>query len=170
MINELTQLDIQKTLEEYLPKIVSSQPFPLALSNYRVEKNWGYEIWLSLSEFYAFKLIHMNSGSQCSLQSHEYKVEANYIIEGTADVLLEDDNGELQRYSFKAGEGWNVPVGRIHRVISTGENGYTALEVSSPNLNDVIRHQDDTGRGNGKIESEHRKDAKVIVTDQMLHG
>ena len=57
----------------------------------KVDKRWGHELWLELNEFYAFKLIHMKKGNRCSLQSHEYKIEANYVIEGEAEVLLEND-------------------------------------------------------------------------------
>ena len=155
MINKSTQDDINKCIEEYSSKIDAARPSKHSLSNYKIEKPWGYEIWLDLNQFYAYKIIHMNKGFKSSLQSHEYKVEANFIIEGTAEVLLEDDNGELQSHFFKKGDGWIVPVNKKHRVIATTD--YTALEVSSPNLNDVIRYNDEFGRGNGKINSEHSK-------------
>ena len=47
----------------------------------------------------------------------------------------------------------NAPPGELHRVIARCD--YTAIEVSTPELDDVIRWQDDTGRGHGRIESEH---------------
>ena len=153
MYNPETIKDIQSTLEEYKDAIDSERITPLALSDYLVTKPWGSEQWLDLTEFYAFKVIKMKKGCQSSLQSHDYKVEANYVIEGIAEVLLEDENGELQSYVFNAGSGWTVPVGKKHRVIAITD--YTALEVSSPNLNDVIRYNDEFGRGNGKIDGEH---------------
>jgi mannose-6-phosphate isomerase-like protein (cupin superfamily) len=152
-MNYEKEADILNCLMEYLPKINAKREFPLSLSNYRVEKPWGEEVWLDLNNYYAFKIIKMNAGCQSSLQSHQYKVEANYIVEGKAKVLLEDEEGVMQSYEFGPGEGWTVPVGRKHRVIAI--TTYTALEVSSPNLNDVIRYNDEFGRGDGKVESEH---------------
>jgi len=150
----IKDLFIKSALEEYKDKIDNEKPDNLSVSGYRVEKPWGYELWLELNEFYAFKLIHMKKGNRCSLQSHEYKIEANYVIEGEAEVLLENDAGELESKIYKAGTGWTVPLNRKHRVIA--RESYTALEVSTPHLNDVIRYQDDTNRKSGKINKEHK--------------
>ena len=67
---------IKQALEEYKDTIDENKPDKLSVSNYKVIKPWGYELWLELNEFYAFKLIHMKKGNRCSLQSHEYKIEA----------------------------------------------------------------------------------------------
>lgn len=144
---------IEEALNEYKNQIDSKKSNKLSISSYKVEKPWGYEIWLELNEFYAYKLIHMIKGNKSSLQSHEYKYETNYVIEGEAEVLLENDNGELESQIFKVGSGWSVPIGKKHRVIA--KTDYTALEVSTPHLNDVIRYQDDTNRTSGKINDEH---------------
>ena len=144
---------IEESLNDYKNAIDDQKDTPLSISKYRVEKPWGYEIWTELNEFYVYKVIHMNKGNQSSLQSHDFKYETNYVIEGKAEVLLEDENGELQSEIFEAGNGWSVPIGRKHRVIAIED--YTALEVSTPHLNDVVRYQDDTNRSSGKIDSEH---------------
>ena len=144
---------IKETLDEYKSLIDSKKDSKISFSKYRVEKPWGYELWLELNEFYVYKLICMYKGSKSSLQSHEYKYETNFIIEGEVEVLLENDNGELESNIFLAGSGWTVPIGRKHRVIA--KTNYKALEVSSPHLNDVIRYQDDFNRESGKINNEH---------------
>jgi mannose-1-phosphate guanylyltransferase/mannose-6-phosphate isomerase len=87
------------------------------------------------------------------LQSHDYKIEANYVIEGKAKVILENDKGEMEEFVFGPGQGWEVPLKRKHRVVSL--EAYTALEVSTAHLDDVIRYKDDYNRKDGKIESEH---------------
>ena len=143
---------IKEALEQYKKPIDDAKPDSLSVSEYRVEKPWGYELWLELNEFYAYKLIHMNAGNKSSLQSHDYKIEANYVIKGEAEVLLENDEGILESKIFKAGSGWTVPLNRKHRVIA--KTSYTALEVSTPHLNDVVRFEDDTNRKSGKINSE----------------
>ena len=144
---------VREALEEYKDKIDENKSHRLDISSYRVEKPWGYELWLELNEHYAYKLIHMNAGYQSSLQWHEKKVETNYVIEGEAEVLLENDEGVMESKIYKAGSGWTVPLGRKHRVIA--RESYTALEVSTPHLNDVVRYEDDTNRASGKIDSEH---------------
>jgi len=144
---------IQKALKDYLEPINLKKSNSLSLSDYTVSKPWGFEKWLELNEFYAFKLIHMKAGNKSSLQLHEKKIEANYVISGHAEVLLENETGELESFSFGPGTGWVVPVGRKHRVIA--KTDYTALEVSTPHLDDVVRFQDDTNRPNGKISTEH---------------
>lgn len=144
--------EIEEVLKEYLPKLDKNKDFPLSVSNYKVEKPWGYEIWLAINEYYAYKLIYMKSGCMSSLQSHVNKIETNYVIEGKAKVLLEI-NGKMQEFVFESGQGWNVNPGQKHRVISL-EN-YKALEVSTPHLNDVIRYEDSYNRPSGKINEEH---------------
>ena len=95
----------------------------------------------------------MKAGNQSSLQWHEKKVETNYVIEGKAEVLLQNEEGEIDSKIYEAGSGWCVPVQTKHRVIAITD--YTALEVSTPHLNDCIRFEDDSNRSSGKIDSEH---------------
>jgi len=144
---------VKEALEEYKDKIDENKSHRLDISSYRVEKPWGYELWLELNEHYAYKLIHMNAGYQSSLQWHEKKVETNYVIEGEAEVLLEKDDGTMESRSYKAGDGWCVPLKTKHRVIATTD--YTALECSTAHLNDCIRFADVSDRGSGKIKTEH---------------
>lgn len=146
---------IEKALSDYKEKIDQQKSHELVLSSYMVTKPWGHEIWLELNEFYAYKVIHMKEGFQSSLQMHEMKVEANYVVDGEAEVLLEDDSGNLKSFIFKKGSGWVVPRGKKHRVIA--KTTYTAVEVSTPHLDDVIRFKDDANRGSGKIDEEHKK-------------
>lgn len=144
---------IQKALEDYSGPIEASRPIPGGLGTYKVSKPWGHEIWMDLNEFYVLKLIHMKKGFKSSLQSHDYKVECNTIIEGRAEILLEDSNGNLVSYIKEKGDGWIVKPGQKHRVIALTD--YTAIEASSPHLDDVVRYNDEYKRSDGKINSEH---------------
>ena len=146
---------VKESLEQYKEKIDNNKLHRLDVSNYRVEKPWGCEIWLELNEHYAYKLISMKKGCRSSLQLHEKKIETNYVISGSAEVLLENETGEMESRIYKAGEGWCVPLKTKHRVVAITD--YTALEVSTAHLNDVVRFQDDTSRPSGKIETEHNK-------------
>lgn len=136
------------------------------VSDYTVNKPWGGEVWYTqnLPDLpYALKRITMTKGHQSSLQSHRRKRETNYVIEGEATVLggafapddldaVIDVDG-LTRTVYRARTGWTNPPGELHRVIAHAD--YTSIEVSTPELDDVIRWQDDTGRGHGRIDSEH---------------
>ena len=144
---------VKEALEEYKDKIDGSKNHELDVSTYRVEKPWGHEIWLELNEFYAYKIIHMKAGNRSSLQSHEKKIETNFVIDGQAEVILEKEDGSLESKVYSVGEGWCVPVNRKHRVCAVTD--YTALECSTAHLNDCLRFEDDSNRKSGKIDSEH---------------
>ncbi|GAA2033588.1 hypothetical protein GCM10009839_37520 [Catenulispora yoronensis] len=136
------------------------------VSGYRVDKPWGYELWYTANlegAAYAVKQIHMTAGHQSSLQSHRYKAETNYVVDGAATVLnglpAPADTGtvvDVDRIPVAVhgpGGGWTSAPGILHRVIARSD--YTSIEVSTPELDDVIRWQDDTGRGDGRIAAEH---------------
>ncbi len=144
---------VREALIEYKDKIDGNKQHKLDISSYRVDKPWGHEIWLELNQHYAYKLIHMKAGNKSSLQWHEKKIETNYVIEGKAEVILENEDGSMDSRIYQKGEGWCVPLKTKHRVIAISD--YTALECSTAHLNDCIRFEDDSGRGSGKIESEH---------------
>ena len=151
--NHIEDAWVREALEEYKDKIDENKSHRLDISSYRVEKPWGYELWLELNEYYAYKLIHINAGHQSSLQWHEKKVATNYVIEGEAEVLLENDKGEMESRKYTPGKGFCVPLKTKHRVIATKD--LTMLECSTAHLNDCIRFEDDSNRGSGKIETEH---------------
>lgn len=146
---------VKEALAQYQDKIDNAKSHPLDLSNYFVDKPWGNETWLVLNKYYAFKLIKMKQGCRSSLQLHKKKIEANYVISGDVEVLLENEKGEMESRRYKAGEGWVVPLKTKHRVIAITD--YVALEVSTAHLNDCVRFQDDNNRPSGKIETEHKK-------------
>lgn len=127
----------------------------------RVEKPWGHEEWLALNEFYCYKRIHINSGHRTSFQYHNHKYETNYIISGTTEVWLENDNGIIEKSVMSAGEYFNVIPTRKHRVIAITD--VILQEVSTPHVDDVIRIEDDANRQDGRIESEHINPAICIL-------
>jgi mannose-6-phosphate isomerase-like protein (cupin superfamily) len=137
----------------------------------KVDKPWGHELWISwFRDFHVMKQIYMNKGNQSSLQFHRDKLETNYLQEGKAHVIdgyklnpnapieevLESSRGvDFNKFKkeMKPGMHWTSHPGTVHRVIASED--YTAYEVSTPELDDVIRLQDDTQRESGRINSEH---------------
>jgi mannose-6-phosphate isomerase-like protein (cupin superfamily) len=137
------------------PKGYEKYTFPFI-----VEKPWGREEWLELFELedgtgYCYKRIYINNGEKTSFQYHERKIETNYIIEGKAEIWLENNQGKIEKRIMYAGDSFTVIPPRKHRVIALTD--IILQEVSTPEVDDVIRIQDDTGRSSGRINSEHKR-------------
>jgi len=127
-----------------------------------VYKPWGKEVWLELNDKYCYKRIYINAGTKTSYQYHNKKLETNFIIDGTAEVWLENDDGVVEKSIMKSGDYFTVIPPRKHRVIAITD--IILQEVSTPEVDDVIRISDDTNRGDGKIAYEHTKPAFCILT------
>ncbi len=105
----------------------------------RVDKPWGYEIWWAVTEKYVGKMIHVNAGHSLSLQYHNVKHESMYVISGQAILFL---NGVEQKFS--PGEAVEIPPLTQHRL--TAVTDFDIVEVSTPELDDVVRLSDRYGR------------------------
>jgi choline kinase/mannose-6-phosphate isomerase-like protein (cupin superfamily) len=126
-----------------------------------VHKPWGKEEWLELNDSYCYKRIYINAGYKTSFQYHNYKKETNYIISGKAEVWLENDKGIIEKKFMKAGDFFNVKPPKKHRVIAITD--IILQEVSTPEVDDVIRINDEFKRSDGKIEAEHETPAVLIL-------
>ena len=126
-----------------------------------VHKPWGREEWLALNEFYCYKRIYINSGYKTSYQYHNFKHETNYIIEGTAEVWLENNEGIVEKKIMKAGDFFDVTPPKKHRVIALTD--IILQEVSTPHVDDVVRIGDEFNRVDGKVEAEHKTPAVLIL-------
>jgi len=127
-----------------------------------IYKPWGKEEWLEHNEFYCYKRIYINKGYRTSYQYHEEKVETNYIIAGNAEVWLENKNGIVDITEMKSGDFFTVKNNKKHRIIAKSD--IILQEVSTPQVDDVIRISDDNNRINGKIQKEQLKPAFCIVS------
>jgi quercetin dioxygenase-like cupin family protein len=113
----------------------------------RVEKPWGYELHWAITDRYVGKLIHINAGHALSLQYHNLKDETVFLQSGK--LLYEIDvNGALQQIEMKPGEAIHVSPTTIHRM--TAIEDCDVFEVSTPELNDVVRLEDRYGREDKK--------------------
>ena len=110
----------------------------------RVEKPWGHELIWAVTDRYAGKLIVIESGKRLSLQLHHRKEESIYVLSGRLRLHLEDDAGEILAHDLGPGDSHHVPVGRRHRFEALER--VELIEVSSPELDDVVRLDDDYGR------------------------
>jgi len=120
-----------------------------------VTKPWGREEWIELNDRYCYKRLYINAGTRTSFQYHNKKSETNYIISGEAEIWLENDKGVLEKEKMKAGDFFSVVPPRKHRVIALTD--LILQEVSTPEVDDVVRIEDDAGRGDGRIAGEHQR-------------
>ena len=110
-----------------------------------VDKPWGSELIWAETERYVGKVISINPGQRLSLQYHEIKDEAILVTSGTLRLHLEDAKGEMDIVDLVPGEHCRIPVGRKHRFEALDEP-VQLTEVSTPELNDVVRLEDDYSR------------------------
>jgi len=110
----------------------------------RVPKPWGEELIWALTDRYCGKLITIETGRRLSLQYHEQKDEAIYVASGRLRLLLENERGEDVVSVLGPGDSAHVAVGRRHRYEALER--VELVEVSTPELGDVIRIEDDFGR------------------------
>ena len=126
-----------------------------------VYKPWGKEEWIELNDKYCYKRIYINSGHRTSYQYHEKKMETNYIISGRVESWIENDNNIIEKTIMREGDFFHVLPFRKHRVIALSD--VILQEVSTPEVDDVIRIEDDSGRTSGKLKHEHKNPALCIV-------
>ncbi len=109
----------------------------------RVHKPWGYELIWARSSSYAGKILVIHAGGMLSRQYHERKEETIYVLQGTLRLEL-GKNGEDVRH-LAMGEAFHIAPGTVHRFCAE-ETEVRLAEVSSPELDDVVRLHDDYGR------------------------
>jgi mannose-6-phosphate isomerase-like protein (cupin superfamily) len=114
----------------------------------RVVKPWGYELIWAHTDDYAGKLLHVHSGEALSLQLHEEKDETLYLLEGEVRLLVGAGINSMEPVSWREGEAIRIPPGTLHRMEAVTE--CTIIEVSTPELDDVIRVRDRYGRAPGE--------------------
>ena len=110
----------------------------------RVDKPWGHELIWAHTDRYVGKILVIEAGARLSLQRHVVKDESILVRSGRLRLTLEDETGELTVVELGAGEHRHVPTGRIHRYEAIERT--ELLEVSTPELDDVVRLEDDYGR------------------------
>jgi mannose-6-phosphate isomerase len=110
----------------------------------RVEKPWGHEVIWAHTDRYVGKILVINAGRRLSLQKHEVKDESILVLSGRLALTIEGDDGDVRVDELGPGEHRRVRTGRIHRFEAIER--CELIEVSTPELDDVIRLEDDFGR------------------------
>jgi mannose-6-phosphate isomerase len=109
----------------------------------RVGKPWGYEIVWAETEKYVGKILHINAGAKLSRQYHARKDETFLVQEG--ELELEVGRGPEQK-TIRMGprQAFHCPPRTVHRMIAVTD--VDVIEVSTPELDDVVRLEDEYGR------------------------
>ncbi len=109
----------------------------------RVDKPWGHEIIWAETERYVGKVLHIRRGHKLSRQYHEVKDETLLVEDGVMD--LEVGVGDALRVvRMERGATFRVTPGLVHRMVAVED--VRVFEVSTPELDDVVRLSDDYGR------------------------
>jgi mannose-6-phosphate isomerase-like protein (cupin superfamily) len=111
----------------------------------RVSKPWGEELIWALSDAYCGKRITIDAGRRLSLQLHVRKDESILVLAGHLRLHLEDAAGVMQVADLEPGASQRIAPGRRHRFEALEER-VELIEVSTTELDDVVRLEDDFGR------------------------
>lgn len=110
----------------------------------KVDKPWGYELRWAITDRYLGKVLHVNKGEALSLQYHERKDEYLYLHKGAIDMELGGDDGQLTTRRMRAGDTLHITPRTRHRL--TAVEDADIFEVSTPEIEDVVRLEDRYGR------------------------
>jgi mannose-6-phosphate isomerase len=112
-----------------------------------VPKPWGHETIWARSDRYVGKILHINAGHELSVQFHNRKDETVHLLSGEIVYRVQKDpspQGRLEDMKLEIGESFRITPGTIHQMVAVTD--CDLLEVSTPELDDVVRLSDRYGR------------------------
>lgn len=112
----------------------------------RVDKPWGGEEVFAETERYVGKILTVRAGHALSLQYHRVKDETMRVLEGVCELHLRPspESADEQRLVLRPGDAQRIPPGVVHRLVAVTD--VRLVEVSTPELEDVVRIEDRYGR------------------------
>jgi mannose-6-phosphate isomerase len=109
-----------------------------------VSKPWGSELWYAQTDRYAGKILRVNAGQRLSVQYHVAKDETSYLLSGRAMISQGASQDQLQEREVGPGDAWRNEPNVVHTIEAIEDS--VVLEVSTPELDDVVRLDDRYGR------------------------
>lgn len=107
----------------------------------RVEKPWGYELIYAETEKYAGKILYIYKGHELSLQYHRVKDETIYLYRGLAELKIgQTGQDRIDSIRLSVGDSYRIKPLCVHRMVALED--CELLEVSTPELDDVVRLED----------------------------
>jgi mannose-6-phosphate isomerase len=110
----------------------------------RIDKPWGYELVYALTDRYCGKVIFIRGGEELSLQFHRVKDETIYVQSGRVEFQIGDPGKPVDTEVVGQGRSFHLQPGTVHRLRALEDA--IVLEVSTPELDDVVRLEDRYGR------------------------
>jgi len=109
----------------------------------RVDKPWGHELIFAHTERYVGKILYIEKGHRLSRQYHRVKDESLTVLQGVLGLEL-GAPPDVERRLCRAGDAFHVTPGTVHRFVAV--ETCELVEVSTPELDDVVRIEDEYGR------------------------
>ena len=117
------------------------------MDEYTIQKPWGHEIRFAETEKYLGKILYIARGHKLSRQYHEIKDETIMVYHGTLTLELGiPGTTSFETKTLRYGQRFRVLPGVIHRFIASDDGPVTLIEVSTPEIDDVVRLEDDYKR------------------------
>ena len=117
------------------------------MDEYTIQKPWGHEIRFAETEKYLGKILYIARGHKLSRQYHEIKDETIMVYHGTLTLELGiPGTKSFETKTLGYGQRFRVLPGVIHRFIASDDGPVTLIEVSTPEIDDVVRLEDDYKR------------------------
>jgi len=127
-----------------LVSAINAKPEALIGDRARHYRPWGWYQSIDLGPAHQVKRIVVNPGQRLSLQKHRHRSEHWTIVEGVAEVTIDD-----QVLTVSPNESVYIPLGAVHRAANPGKTPVTLIEVQCGDYlgeDDIIRLEDDYGR------------------------
>jgi quercetin dioxygenase-like cupin family protein len=109
-----------------------------------IPKPWGSELWIAHTESYAGKILRVRAGCRLSIQYHQAKDETSYVLAGRVIVSQGDSAEQMVARECGPGESWRNPPLLVHTLEAVEDS--EIIEVSTPQVDDVVRLEDRYGR------------------------
>ena len=140
----MIMLSENSIISRILGWVILNNSKSLGLSNFIKNKPWGWEFCWAYTQRYAGKILYINQGERLSLQYHEVKDETIFVFLGKMRFTYGKDLESLEDITLRPGDSFYIEHGFIHRM--DGITDCFVIEVSTPELHDVIRIRDDYNR------------------------
>jgi mannose-6-phosphate isomerase-like protein (cupin superfamily) len=122
-------------------------------------KPWGHETIWAKQPNYVGKILFVRAGHALSLQSHREKDETIRVLSGVLDFEYGWSGEPLERVRLAPGDGWHVAPGMRHRLTALTDS--EVLEVSTPQLDDVVRLETIRRTHDGTANGNHGRDPRM---------
>jgi mannose-6-phosphate isomerase len=109
-----------------------------------VDKPWGHELIWAKTDQYVGKILHIKAGEALSLQYHRMKDETIMVLSGRMQLVYFAEGESPKSRELAPREPFHVTPGLRHRMIAIEDTD--VLEVSTTELDDVVRLEDRYGR------------------------